>query len=774
MSVPNPSDPSAGDFPSFDDVFSDITQPVSLGPKAVTFEGWDFNGEHKVFADIASRDHNLNEQEFYSFEVQETTIGSIFPPLAGSDFGNFKFRKTTLEIWTRPIGSHGAGVYLSTEIDLQAALAALPEETHFFVRTFFPDEIILRLSAYFSVAQNPNNVLHSNGLILRGSVGGMTVPFFSAITFISLGVEFTLGKPGATNSCRPFGQLLFNLPGRITPLYLDFYADSDEDYCHLSMTYSQTWQDAFGVTGFSLTNVRLRHSVSRASVEEKLRESVEKRTETKGKVWPPTKISATWQSSTFTITLEGEIFHGEEKIWKRTYLKGTLENKRWADVCSIYSDMTGKTVAPTDHEIELEKLSVAVSWGRLELKGAVVINGRRAADASIVVSSSGISISGAVHDVDIGENCVIDGARLEFAIGNANMAGMDQGGWAADPWDDYESGNSKPPTSSSTGKPDVEKEVSPTKGAGTTAGTPQPSDKSVTKPEEAPVEKPKPEVDQTQPSDKTVTKPEGASVAKPKPEVDQSWRVSMKIVGIVRIESVQFHVGFTVRKGKSGNWEWRLVGMTKTSISLRHFVTCIEEGAEMDISLRDVRLHASHVDGKNELSVSALLDKLPGLGANASSAARIESYVMRAGYSSQRGISVCIILPQSMQIKLGSKCSAENMALRIETATGQLFIIGRVKVLMDGVDEPISFDLALKADPVGFQGDISMKGYYANPFGLGKHIELGICRYLNLQLSFSPSFSNLKVICSALASDSRGHLWLSELRQPLVSPGVFV
>jgi hypothetical protein len=253
MSGPPPPEEENWEFEDFGTRFTNVPEasppPTQTAP---TFEGWDFSGEHAVFSQLASRNGgNLQNQEFYKFEqLEDASLAALFPSLAGSALSTVAFRHTSLEIWAKPIGSRPAGIHFSTEIIIKDDL---PPDWSTSLGLFFPDGFpTFRISAHFNAAQNPNDTLSQQGLVLQGAVYGLRVPLIpSIVTLVSIGAQMTVGKPmSPAVDYRLIGQLIFTVPGTITPLLLDFGADFNDDMVTLNMSYEQDWRNALGVDGF--------------------------------------------------------------------------------------------------------------------------------------------------------------------------------------------------------------------------------------------------------------------------------------------------------------------------------------------------------------------------------------------------------------------------------------------------------------------------------------------------------------------------------------------
>lgn len=259
MSGPGPSRNPGFDF--FDeDVFADIDKPkIGRSDDVEKFEGWDFEGEHQAFADLATRQgEDLKNRDFYEFkQIEDASLASLFPSLDNTTLGSIKFRETSLEIWSKPIGSKPAGMYFSTEIVLSEDMPSDWKDN--ILSFFFPNGLpTFRIEAHLAAAQNPNDMIRSNGLILRGMVCNMSVPLIPKVTLVSVGAQVTIGRPMAQSPVEYglIGQLLFAIPGTVTPLILDFSVElNDRDVVTMKMTYERDWTNALGVSGFHVSSI---------------------------------------------------------------------------------------------------------------------------------------------------------------------------------------------------------------------------------------------------------------------------------------------------------------------------------------------------------------------------------------------------------------------------------------------------------------------------------------------------------------------------------------
>ncbi len=106
-----------------------------------------------------------------------------------------------------------------------------------------------------------------------------------------------------------------------------------------------------------------------------------------------------------------------------SYLQGTMLHITWSDIKQLFSDIHGEAIEDTDHNITCEKLVVRISQAQFLLTGALTIDGRLLAEATIAISKAGIAITAKAQDWDVADGLVtMKKASLKLLIGKPGSA----------------------------------------------------------------------------------------------------------------------------------------------------------------------------------------------------------------------------------------------------------------------------------------------------------------------------------------------------------------
>lgn len=106
-----------------------------------------------------------------------------------------------------------------------------------------------------------------------------------------------------------------------------------------------------------------------------------------------------------------------------SYIEGTLAKVTWSDIKKLFADIHGEDLEPAEHDITCEQLTIRVSQAKLLLTGALTINGKHLATATIAITSAGILIRADVHEWPVdGGYITINDASLNLMIGRAGAA----------------------------------------------------------------------------------------------------------------------------------------------------------------------------------------------------------------------------------------------------------------------------------------------------------------------------------------------------------------
>lgn len=203
--------------------------------------------------------------------------------------------------------------------------------------------------------------------------------------------------------------------------------------------------------------------------------------------------------------------------------------------------MTGQELQPVDQDIVIDEVTIEISKGRLRLFGAVSMNGHKAAEATITISTDGVCIIGTVDDITIGEDVVIKEASINIVIGSCSA--------------EVSTGNTLE------------------KGKGVAE-----------KPIETPVKVPSTGAE----------KPEsGGPLAKP----ETPTRTAAGLIkGIVKIKDITFLVALAAVK-VDGKMEWVVYGeMNSKTLSIGELIGSGPDDEILNVALRRVTIVASSVD----------------------------------------------------------------------------------------------------------------------------------------------------------------------------------
>ena len=95
----------------------------------------------------------------------------------------------------------------------------------------------------------------------------------------------------------------------------------------------------------------------------------------------------------------------------------------WPDIKRLFSDIHGEELDRPDHKITCEKLVVRISQAQFLLTGALSIDDRPLAEATIAISKAGIAIMANAQDWAVPDSpVVIKNASLTLLIGKSDSA----------------------------------------------------------------------------------------------------------------------------------------------------------------------------------------------------------------------------------------------------------------------------------------------------------------------------------------------------------------
>ncbi len=92
------------------------------------------------------------------------------------------------------------------------------------------------------------------------------------------------------------------------------------------------------------------------------------------------------------------------------------------DIRKLFGSMTGGgNLDPVEQDVRFKELRIEITKGRLLLSGEVWVDSYKVAAAEVLISIDGVSISGAVDDLHVGEDLCVKEARLELIIGRVGQ-----------------------------------------------------------------------------------------------------------------------------------------------------------------------------------------------------------------------------------------------------------------------------------------------------------------------------------------------------------------
>ncbi|RAH68427.1 ATP-binding protein [Aspergillus aculeatinus CBS 121060] len=695
-STVSPADQAAPFFQSVGDVSLSDAHVAAAGEEGEPkFTGWDGFWSDPLFENVAGRrDRAAGQQdrEFWKYELDEAIpLSSLFPSLDSDAWNELRFRKSAVEFWSRPIGTEPAGLYLRTEIELNGALDGVFQV----FRTVLGEAVqpVLRLSAYLGVTMEQDQTLAIDGVSLSGSLIGLRTPLppvLELVTILSVGLRLNVGSTtnvvGETSTVQTgvFGDLQIQLPGLTGSLQLEYEADLSEDWLELSMTIpgNKKWENALGADSFHLDEVRFfaKIPLHTAAPADTTTTSGDISSDVIARPDPQALLSiaatARWKGSDGAdVGLKGVIVKGRPDL---SFLEGHMEKVTWSDIKRLFSDVHGRDLDDTEHEITCENLTVRISQAQFLLQGSLTINGRALAKATIAITRAGIAITAEVDKWEVGDGLVvIEQAALTLLVGSGG---------------DKDSGAPRQP-----------EDEPPTKKRRTTGG---------------PEKEKKGWSGSLEVTGRVLIHTDGQQGKSGQPPVE---------------------VDVTLAMGKQNQeWFWVVCGHLKADLSLSRFVSAIDEDSDIDLRLKEISLIASStnrpacsLDTNGYTIQQGRLEQVPLLqmGDMVKKPAAGDQSYLSLGWAKGSSIpSVSIYLPESLKIELGPRFRSRRFQLSLgSSATGGVAFAFRgifdVKVGDD--NSWYKFDLKMAVDPIGADGELFFDGNINNPFGLCKRLTIG-------------------------------------------------
>lgn len=210
-----------------------------------------------------------------------------------------------------------------------------------------------------------------------------------------------------------------------------------------------------------------------------------------------------------------------------------MEKVTWSDIKRLFSDVHGRDLDDTEHEITCENLTVRISQAQFLLQGSLTINGRALAKATIAITRAGIAITAEVDKWEVGDGLVvIEHAALTLLVGSSG---------------DKDSSAPRQP-----------EDEPPTKRRRTTGG---------------PEKEKKGWSGSLEVTGRVLIHTDGQQGKSGHPPVE---------------------VDVTLAMGKQNQeWFWVVCGHLKADLSLSRFVSAIDEDSDIDLRLKEISLVAS-------------------------------------------------------------------------------------------------------------------------------------------------------------------------------------
>ncbi|PYI14935.1 hypothetical protein BO99DRAFT_436890 [Aspergillus violaceofuscus CBS 115571] len=687
-STVSPADQATPFFQSVGDVSLSDAHLAAAGDEGEPkFTGWDGFWSDPLFENVAGRRERAagqQDREFWKSELDEAIpLSSLFPSLDSDAWSELRFRKSAIEFWSRPIGTEPAGLYLRTEIELNGVLDGVFQV----FRTVLGEAVqpVLRLSAYLGLTMEQDQTMAIDGVSLSGSLIGLRTPMppvLELVTILSVGLRLNVGSTtnlvGESSAVQAgvFGDLQIQLPGLTGSLQLEYEADLSDEWLELSMTIpgNKKWENALGADSFHLDEVRFLAKIpldTPASADTTTSRDISSDAVALPNLQPLLSVAATarWKGSNGAdISLTGLIVKGRPDL---SFLEGHMEKVTWSDIKRLFSDVHGRDLDDTEHEITCENLTVRISQAQFLLQGSLTINGRPLAKATIAITRAGIAVTAEVDKWEVGDGLVvIEHAALTLLVGSR---GDNDNNAPRQPEDE-------PPTKKRRTASSPEKEKKGWSGSLEVTGRVLiHTDGQQGKSGQAPVE-----------------------------------------------------VDVTLAMGKQNEeWFWVVCGHLKADLSLSRFVSAIDENSDIDLRLKEISLIASSTNSPTWFFLCARLEQVPLLqmGNMVKQPAAGDQSYLSLGWAKGSSIpSVSIYLPESLKIELGPRFRSRRFQLSLgSSATGGVAFTfrGIFDVKVGNEHSWYKFDLKMAVDPVGADGELFFDGNINNPFGLSKRLTIG-------------------------------------------------
>ncbi|KAJ7714868.1 hypothetical protein B0H16DRAFT_1477788 [Mycena metata] len=343
-------------------------------------------------------------QLFKEFKFEEDiSLGRIFPSLQNTRFDALVMKNTSM-IWLGKDASalKKAGLWFETDVEFRGLLQPAAD---ILSEVFGQEHPGIHLSAHLGIQQEWTNELIATGFTFRGSIEGINREFGEFLTFRNAGINIDVVPDSAGHTATLwsfYGKLHLAIPNSVAPLVLNYKLEPKTDSLDISMAFGEgeLWESVFGVSGLNLDRVEFITSIPKSDVKTSMEFS----------------LTAKWSLGGIPVVLSGHVSKAHAS------LRGYIESVSMNDLRQLFASLTGgKTLNPVEQDVRFSNITIEIAEGRLMLYGEVWVDSYKVAAAEVLISVDGISISGAVEDLHLGEDIHVENAKLEFIIGHVGQ-----------------------------------------------------------------------------------------------------------------------------------------------------------------------------------------------------------------------------------------------------------------------------------------------------------------------------------------------------------------
>ena len=341
------------------------------------------------------------------------SVGSIVPSLKGTAADDIQFRKTHLSYYETPSPiDKRLGLYLEADVLLEGSLKALADDIDHF---FGVQDPTIHISSHLGLLRRWTDLLNPPYFDLKVAFLNLHKKFGEMIEFTSVEVGALVRNPkhrvgAASTSSATWGwsftgKLKLTVPGSIVPLLLTFYISGEGKEFQIMMMMTQgSWDNAFGITGLSISNARFTGRYDREN----------------GSTDIAFDVAAVMTFGGFTLDLSG-FYHGKE-AWG---FVASLGDYQWSSVILLYKNLFDQDIEDFDHHEDISVSNLTLSFSSVgrefTISGAFKIHDYSSVEAKIVLSQTGISVTATLDNVKF-DDVEVEEASLDLFIGKAGSS----------------------------------------------------------------------------------------------------------------------------------------------------------------------------------------------------------------------------------------------------------------------------------------------------------------------------------------------------------------